>query len=471
MKKNNLTRLLIFGIIFMLFGCSEDLFDEQINNSKFKVNYVDSKGLKKNVELLKSLKKERLIDSNISGRIINDPINNFSIDTDFVKHLQGENFDSYTFNIIEKEENYLDNLVLMSQNDGSYMPYVMRYSFTEQDKQALITGSPIDFTNKGKVLLLNDYNIVNSALGRLMYQEECNMTSTWEEVVTISHDPNQCDCYGPDYVTYSHVLVGSMTCDGGGGGSELDDVATSPHGGGGNDTQTFPDTPCGRMQKKANETVFRQKFKDLNSNTYFKKDHENGYCEKRDANGNLTYQFVSAFGGTKSLTLLPGAISYMHVHMNDVQQDNGDGTVTTYLSVKMLSPADIFPLFGSLQSNAVAAGLTPLDTYGIMLSNEGIFSVNLIDSDFVLTGVIKAQIGYEYNIGVADVFKNTLPNTIERKEGLQKMLLTILKKNGLGDKVSLYEGETVIDLGDPLPKIHWVKKTLDASGNLLETPC
>ena len=77
----------------MLFGCSEDLFDEQINNSKFKVNYVDSKGLKKNVELLKSLKKERLIDSNISGRIINDPINNFSIDTDLKCRMhQNHNF-------------------------------------------------------------------------------------------------------------------------------------------------------------------------------------------------------------------------------------------------------------------------------------------------------------------------------------------------------------------------------------------
>ena len=257
MRKNNLIGLLIFGIVFMLFGCSEDLFDEQINDSKFKVNYVDSKGLKKNVELLKSLKKERLIDSNISGRIINDTINNFSIDTDFVKHLQGENFDSYTFKIIEKEESYLDNLVLMSQNDGSYMPYVMRYSFSEQDKLALILGTPIDFTNKGKVLLLNDFNIANNALGRLIYSEECNMTSSWEEVITISHDPNQCDCYGPDYVTYSHVLVGSMTCDGGGGGSELDDVATSPHSGGeGSGTQTFPDTPCGRMQKKIRWNCF-----------------------------------------------------------------------------------------------------------------------------------------------------------------------------------------------------------------------
>lgn len=450
----------------MLFGCSEDLFDEQINNSKFKVNYVDSKGLKKNVELLKSLKKERLIDSNISGRIINDPINNFSIDTDFVKHLQGENFDSYTFNIIEKEENYLDNLVLMSQNDGSYMPYVMRYSFTEQDKQALITGSPIDFTNKGKVLLLNDYNIVSSALGRLMYQEECNMTSTWEEVVTISHDPNQCDCYGPDYVTYSHVLVGSMTCDGGGGGSELDDVATSPHGGGG--TQTFPDTPCGRMQKKSNGTAFKEKFKDLNKSTNFNKRFETGYYEKADG----SFNFMTGLDISKKRTLnFPlGLTSFMHIHMNNVQVEDEDGNPYTEYSTKMLSPADVGALI-SAAGNSIAGGLSPYDAYGVMLSSEGVFSIGLTDTDIAMSSTLKKLMDKEYTDNVKEIFKNTSANSLQRKKDLQIMLLKLLKKNGFGDKVVLFEAEVITEPGQVLPTINWIKKTLNTDGMLIEEPC
>jgi hypothetical protein len=222
-------------MVFALTSCSQDLFEEQIKTSKYKVNYVDSKELKKNARLIESLKKDKLIHTNSLGKIVNDTINKFSIDTDLVKYLQGENFDSYTFKILEEEENYLDNLVLMSQIDGNYLPYIMRYSLTEQDRQALITGSPIDFTNKGKVFLLNNYNIVNDVLGKYSYSEECAMVYTWEEMVTYSIDPNQCDCWGLNETSVSHVLVGTLNCNDGGGGGSSDgsEIGTSPHGGGG----------------------------------------------------------------------------------------------------------------------------------------------------------------------------------------------------------------------------------------------
>ena len=206
-------KLLIFGIAVLLASCSEDLYETESNKSNYKVSYVNSVAIEKNKELLKTLKEKKIIKTNSLNRIIIDTVNNFSIDTDFVKFLQGPNFNSYTFKVIEQEENYLDNLVLVSHAGAPYSAFIMRYNLTEQEKIALNTGQTIDFTNKAKVLKLSNSNIANEALGKLIYYEECNWVSSWQEIITITPCPID-GCWGAEWTgtSVSHVLVGSWVC-------------------------------------------------------------------------------------------------------------------------------------------------------------------------------------------------------------------------------------------------------------------
>lgn len=164
--------------------------------------------------------------------------------------MEGPGFNSYTFKIIEQEENYLDNLVLVSKSGAPYSAFVMRYNLTDEEKEALNTGAAINFTNKVKVLKLLNSSIVNDVLGKLAYYEECNWVSSWQEVVTITPCPYD-GCWAEEWTgtSVSHVLVGSWDCTGGGGG----DVGTSPHGGGGGSDLT-PPNPCVKLKNLFNTT-------------------------------------------------------------------------------------------------------------------------------------------------------------------------------------------------------------------------
>jgi hypothetical protein len=104
MKKNkmNFLKTLTFLFIFSLFSCSEDLYETESNNSNYKVSYVNSVAIQNNKELVKILRNEKIIKTNSLNKIVIDTVNNFSIDTDFVKFLQGPNFNSYTFTIMEQ---------------------------------------------------------------------------------------------------------------------------------------------------------------------------------------------------------------------------------------------------------------------------------------------------------------------------------------------------------------------------------
>ncbi len=291
-RKHILKKLLIFGIAVLLASCSEDLYETESNKSNYKVSYVNSVAIQNNKGLIKTLKDKRIIKSNTLNRIIFDTINNFSIDTDFVKFMQGPNFNSYTFQIIEQEDNYLDNLVLVSQAGAPYSAFIMRYNLTEQEKIALNTGQTIDFTNKVKVLKLSNSNITNDALGKLIYQEECNWVTSWQEVVTITPCPID-GCWEEEWTgtSISHVLVGSWVCTGtgSGGGGELGDVGTSPHGPGGGSDLNPPD-PCKKLKNLFDPSKGNIKptiLNDLRPNIAVNPSGEKGYSLTKNSTGTI----------------------------------------------------------------------------------------------------------------------------------------------------------------------------------------
>ncbi len=171
----------------------------------------------------------------------------------------------------------------------------------------------------------------------------------------------------------------------------------------------------------------------------------------------------------RTLKFEQGTTSFMHIHNNNYITVDDDGNEEMNYTIKMLSPGDIGSLIGAA-SNSIIGGLSPYEAYGLMLSNEGIFSVNLTDINVDISPIMMAEMDFSYSLRASKIFKETSANSTERKEELQKMLLGLLKEKGLGDKIALFEGEVEQEPGQ-LPKINWTRKTIDSNGNLVETPC
>ncbi|WP_395052026.1 hypothetical protein [Flavobacterium sp.] len=235
--------------------------------------------------------------------------------------------------------------------------------------------------------------------------------------------------------------------------------------------------PCESLTNKSNETVFRQKFKDLNGSSRFNANGETAYFETRDINNNPKYTFKSAYDGTHQITISNGTISFMHVH-NNTNEDETEEGIRYNIPVKMISPADINTFISTCQNNANNAGVDNTDTYGIMISSEGIFAIKMLENDTFNPEIDNVNLmNIKYSKKAKEIFNaNPSGSTVDkslRKEKLQKLLLSLMKEFGVENKVGLFEGEvTSPEPGQPnLPVINWTRKTLNNNGELLENPC
>lgn len=278
----------------------------------------------------------------------------------------------------------------------------------------------------------------------------------------------------------------TMSYDDGGGGignpgtgnastnGGIADIITAPNSG-----HTTPniDTPCEKLSAKSNNTVFRQKFKDLNSTIRFNANGETANFETLDANNVKSWVYKEPYAGSHTVTIAPGTFSFMHVHNNENEDETDEG-VRINIPVKMFSPADVDVLISSCQSTAIDHDIPKADVYGLMISSEGIFAMNFLDNEYLenLSAIQYTAFNDKYVIEVKKIYKNYPSNSTTHKSGrknaVQKLFLSLLKTYGLQDKVGLYEG-TVIPAapGQTLPKINWTRKTLDENGELTENQC
>lgn len=464
MKKNKMKFLktLTFLFILSLFSCSEDLYETESNKSNYKVSYVNSVAIQNNKELVKTLRNEKIIKTNSLNKIVIDTVNNFSIDTDFVKFLQGPNFNSYTFKIIEQEDNYLDNLVLVSQAGAPYSAFIMRYNLTEQEKIALNNGQIIDFTNKAKVLKLSNSNIANDALVKLIYYEECNWVSSWQEVTTITPCPID-GCWDAEWTgtSVSHVLVGSWVCTGGGGGGDIGgDVGTSPHGG--NSGGTTTKTPCQQLKDNnskpiANTTPPKTVLDNLNDLTSQMATNPRERMYIMTPYTALETQFVETYvegplnGGDVSYNLGNNAVSIiMHCHYD-----------TALLSVFSLS--DIQQMYQSTQVGNIFSPdtftsylvTTHGTKYAIKFAPQNPNSLTGYNENFFT--------GWEYD-NIKDIREKAYEQNVNNKNTVAQNelgFLKFLKNQNLG--VEIYKADATFS--------QWSKLTIGTNGQVKPVPC
>ncbi|WP_336718948.1 AHH domain-containing protein [Chryseobacterium mucoviscidosis] len=132
----------------------------------------------------------------------------------------GPNYHTYTFNIIKEntEENApVENLVLTPLPDGTYKGLIFRYNFTEQEKQNILNGIPVD--TKGKTTIYEAEGCFNaSKVTECNYVEETIWQDCSEHIHNQSNFGDWINCTAE--IKPQVYTIGYWSCSSGGGGSE-----------------------------------------------------------------------------------------------------------------------------------------------------------------------------------------------------------------------------------------------------------
>jgi PBP1b-binding outer membrane lipoprotein LpoB len=131
-KKQNFKVILFLLLGVIIVSCVDDY--EPINNkiknretSNFKTTKITLKDVKQNSIAFSKLtnpKKDKSI-GKLNHKIINDTINNFSIDTEIGTFIESDNYHSYTFKVIRPNGSayLLENLVVSKEGTNDYALY------------------------------------------------------------------------------------------------------------------------------------------------------------------------------------------------------------------------------------------------------------------------------------------------------------------------------------------------------------
>lgn len=473
MRKDNLIRLVFFGIVFMLFGCSEDLFDELKTNSQngYTFKRVPLNELATNQKFNKAYKKvsQKSLSNEISylSRTQIENEYGFTIVDEPANVLEYDSKTSYSLEIKtdSTQTDELKNLVIEVDSLNASKQFIITYKLDENSVNNLSENEPIVIEE-----IAFDPNLAVSSRLR----SDCIEITTI--YCTASGSASYCGGEDTQFGCYRRTVT---KCTGG-GGSGLSvygslGVLTSPvdsnHGGGGSSQETFPDTPCGRIQKGTNSDKYKQNFKSLNKQEKFVLPMETGFAQKK-TNGLLGYSYLQAPNGA-SLTVPLNSLNFTHVHNNHIVTIDGD---TYDGGVKILSPADVLGLITTCQNASVSANINPNEAFGIMISNEGIFAITLLEPlSLTELGQLNPKwkiLNDEYYEQAGQIITNQNLDANGRKGALQKVLLKFLKNAGLENKVGLFEGEVQNEIDSY--NINWTKKSLNPtnpSAAPVETPC
>ena len=155
MRKTNLKRLLIFGIVFILFGCSEELFDEKINQNKNiiarQISMQDIQ-FRSNAKLIKSVNNLKQIQFNRTGRYEYSEVYDFYIDEENGVYLEKDNLESYTFPVYKSElDSMVTNIIFNKNVNGEFDAILGEYDILKSDLENItlqeLMQSEVNYTD------------------------------------------------------------------------------------------------------------------------------------------------------------------------------------------------------------------------------------------------------------------------------------------------------------------------------------
>lgn len=173
MRKYNLKKLLIFGIIVMLFGCNtpEDLIEKE--TSSLKLTTLNSKELKKREKLFSKIESfSEFLKLQPLNKTVSSEIYNFSVDTNSAKMLQNGTITSYTFKVNRVVDNGLfENLLITEKQNGELIAQLLQYNLTGSEKKSILSGGDVNVNGKLNVIDIDDPTLIIDVMGK--FRNDC----------------------------------------------------------------------------------------------------------------------------------------------------------------------------------------------------------------------------------------------------------------------------------------------------------
>jgi uncharacterized membrane protein YgcG len=509
MKQQLFKKLSLLFIGSILFSCSleEEYVEKQQyqQTSKYSIERKSLQELLKNQKFSTAFsqlpKQDIKITGSIAGRTVMEQDYGFTISENIPAQVMSTKYlTSYTFHITRDIPaiDFFENLVIQTDTLGTTKAYIVKYSL---DGAADYFAEHDSYIVDGQRELTSILYNANDAQAKIQYMgnDDCTIYTL---MCPYGHPhPASLICIGEGqdvYWTYDSSNCGSgsgNTGDSGSGGDSGTGDSGSDSGGGGNTGGTPGDedyddglvdpktckgcggvvtvpvpeleqveqmdeekTSCDNIKEGTSSTAYKQKFKDLNTPEKYSLDHETGFFEK-EING--VKQYVDGVpDGTSHLNTPEDAMNGTHVHNNILK--TYEGTNLTYdAQIKILSPGDLVNLIKLMQNN----NSNPTNTFTVMISNEGIYSITLLES---ITWTLELRNNFlklkkDYIKTSEFIANNYITMTSEqRKDHLEKEFLKLLKDIGLENKISLFEGEIENEIDPNIDNynIKWTQKKL-----------
>jgi hypothetical protein len=338
-KRKTILKLLIFGIFFMLFGCSEDLYEaENKNQYGFKVSHKKFQDLLQQPKFKKAItkvEKEREKENLSTNKTIMEVQYGFTIVENIVNVLENDTITSYTLLVTRENtpENVVENLIIQVKSQNEITAFLLKYTnesdfydgFNMKDFQGTKTLIPIIYNT----------NQVNTT-GKMVYVEVCSTLTSWycygpgqhsdSDGCTMGFPISQevCSLYGYD------DGIGSGGSSGGGGGSGGNYSSNTPSDPTILTSPTSPiknfnlsKTPCETLKKDLSTTTgiklkSPQIYNFLTSNLNQPKEY--GFYFKKENNIYTPYPSYNAT--TDKITIQIGGTSFCSIHTHPYPSAN-----------------------------------------------------------------------------------------------------------------------------------------------------
>jgi hypothetical protein len=455
-------KLLFFNTILLLFGCSEELFDEQINKSNIKIQRIsmDDTKFKENHKLMKSV--DNLLKNQSKNAINRFEFNSeydFFIDEENGIYIEKDNLESYTFPAYKNEtDSLVTNIVFNKTTNGDYDVIIAKYNLLKTElnnltKEELIATDVIfiNITNKFSAL-------------ELICMEEYSYEST-NDLVGADSEPFFQWIITGSYCFWSNS-TGSGGDDAGGsaensGGGILTSPIDSNYGGGGGSGSTK--TPCQQLKDNNSKpitnttpqktvldnlndlttqmsTVPRERmyvlFPTSTSENQYEESFTQGPLNGGDAELNVSGIYISAL---------------MHCHYK-----------TSLLSIFSLS--DIYQMY-SLQSSGFLLNNGETFTSYLVTAHGTKYAIRFTppDPNSLNTYNQNFFVGWEFN-NVKDVKEKAYEQNVNIKNTISQNelgFLKFLRDQNLG--VEIYKADATFT--------QWSKLTIGTDGLVKPIPC
>lgn len=457
MRKNNIIRLIIFGIVLMLFGCSEDLFDDisQKNKRDYKIKEVSISELSLNQGFTKAYSKisksnfEIQISTTNKTQIENDY--GFTIIDEPAKVIEYDNKTSYSLLIKtdSTQTNEIKNLVIEVDSLNESTNFIITYKLDESSENHINTNEQI-------------------VIEEIAFDPNTNISSRYNsdcmDVIVIYCSDASKYCGGAD--TQHGCYRRTTTICSASGASDFgasENVLTSPvdinhgHGGGGESLEESLITPCDDLTSKDSNAEFSTKMTELKTKAS-NQNFESAFTMYQNASLGLLFSNEQVgnpndlyTGGQVELNINNDILStpynsvgFIHCHL-----DNGS-------TFGVFSFSDILGF-----SQLAGYSTRPVVEFGLYVTSaSGTFAIK-----------IKNKIAFKnyFNVmnGTQSHFETEFAKHVKKTDDVNKQkkgFLKFLKENNLENMLDLYEKDTITNI--------WEKLTLNTNGTqIVEEPC